>query len=321
MSMNEFSDFRCGPARARATTPAEATPSRLRRFSRSAKGYWSGRQSGRAWLLTVSLVAVVFASLGITYGINLWNRNFFDALEAKNASLAIHQAVLFPVLIGLYVVVCVFAMWARMSMQRTWRAWLNDHLLRRWLASSRFYKLEPIGGDHKNPEHRIYDDLRVAADMPVDFVTGFVTSLLSAATFIAVLWIVGGSFTVEIGGHLVMIPGFLVIAAIVYALIANGSMLAIAFRFIPLTEQKNQAEAEYRYALTRVRENAESIALLGGAAAEQARLGQSYGTVVARWRDLMVQNMRAVIVSRGSAQLGGIVRTGVGTPRCTDANT
>src|SRR5205823_4736640 len=83
----QFSDIRCGPARARATAPAEATPSRLRRFSRSAKGYWVGRGSGRAWLLTVSLVAVVFASLGITYGINLWNRHFFDALEAKNAAL------------------------------------------------------------------------------------------------------------------------------------------------------------------------------------------------------------------------------------------
>ena len=316
--MRQFSDIRCGPARARATTPAEAAPSRLRRFSRSARGYWTARGSGRAWLLSVSLVAVVFASLGITYGINLWNRHFFDALEAKNASIAIHQALLFPLLIGLYVVLCVFAMWARMSMQRTWRAWLNDHLLRRWLASSRFYKLELIGGDHKNPEHRINDDLRVAADMPVDFVTGFVTSLLSAATFIAVLWIVGGSFTVEIGGHLVMIPGFLVIAAIVYALIANGSMLAIAFRFIPLTEQKNQAEAEYRYALTRVRENAESIALLGGAAAEQARLGQTYATVVARWRDLMVQNMRVVIISRGSAQLCGVVPILLCTPRYFD---
>src|SRR5215210_8479376 len=284
--MSHFSHLRWN-----SPAPAVATPSRLRRFSRSAKGYWTGCGSATAWLLTVSLVAVVFASLGITYGINLWNRHFFDALEAKNASVAIHQALLFPLLIGLYVVVCVFAMWARMSMQRTWRAWLNDHLLQRWLASSRFYKLELIGGDHKNPEHRINDDLRIAADMPVDFVTGFVTSLLSAGTFIAVLWMVGGSFTLEIGGRPLMIPGFLVIAAIIYALVANGSMLAIAFRLIPLTEEKNQAEAEYRYALTRVRENAESIALLGGAMAEQARLGKEFRMVLERWRDLMAQNM------------------------------
>jgi vitamin B12/bleomycin/antimicrobial peptide transport system ATP-binding/permease protein len=313
--MSQCSNIRCG-----APAPVETAPSRLRRFHRSAKGYWTGRGSGQAWLLTAGLVAVVFASLGITYSINLWNRHFFDALEAKNASVAIHQALLFPLLIGLYVLLCVFGMWARMSMQRTWRAWLNDHLLQRWLTRSRFYKLELIGGDHKNPEHRINDDLRIAADMPVDFVTGFVTSLLSAGTFIAVLWMVGGSLNVEIWQGSLVIPGFLVIAAIVYAAIANASMLAIAFRFIPLTEQKNQAEAEYRYALTRVRENAESIALLGGAAAEQARLGQTFGTVVARWRDLMTQNMRVVIVSQGSAQLCGVVPILLCTPRYFDGS-
>src|SRR5207237_6026488 len=122
-------------------------------------------------------------------------------------------------------------------------------------------------------------------------------------------------FTLEIGDRSLIFPGFLVIAAIIYALVANGSMVAIAFRFIPLTEQKNQAEAEYRYGLTRVRENAESIALLGGAAAEQARLGQSFGIVLARWRDLMAQHMRVVIISQGSAQLCGVVPILLCTPR------
>src|SRR3954447_8935522 len=293
----------------------DAIPSPLRRFSRSAKGYWTADNSTGAWLLTVSLVAVVLASLAITYGINLWNRHFFDALQAKNAPVAIHQGLVFPLLIGAYLIVCVFAMWARMSMQRTWRAWVNDHLLKRWLARSRFYKLELVGGDHQNPEHRINDDLRIATDMPVDFVSGFVTSLLSAATFITVLWSVGGSLTLETGGGSLRIPGFLVIAAIIYAVVANGSMLAIASRLIPLTEQKNQAEAEYRYALTRVRENAETIAVLGGAAAEQARLRKAFGTVVERWRDLMGQNMRVVIVARGSAQLCGVVPILLCTPR------
>ena len=297
----------------------DAIPSPLRRFSLSAKGYWTADNSTRAWLLTVSLVAVVLASLAITYGINFWNRHFFDALQAKNAPVAIHQGLVFPLLIGAYLIVCVFAMWARMSMQRTWRAWVNDHLLKRWLARSRFYKLELVGGDHQNPEHRINDDLRIATDMPVDLVSGFVTSLLSAATFITVLWSVGGSLTLEIGGGSLTIPGFLVIAAIIYALVANGSMLAIASRLIPLTEHKNQAEAEYRYALTRVRENAETIAVLGGAAAEQARLRKTFGTVVERWRDLMAQNMRVVIVSRGSAQLCGVVPILLCTPRYFDS--
>lgn len=290
----------------------------LRRFWQSASGYWKSEGTRIAWLLTLSLLTVVIISLGVTYSINLWNRHFFDALEAKNASVTMHQALLFPALIAGYLVLCVFAMWARMTMQRTWRAWLNAHLVRRWLTKSRFYKLELVGGDHKNPEHRINDDLRIATEMPVDFVTGFLTALLSAVTFVAVLWVVGGSLTFDIAGEPRTIPGFLVIAAVVYALIANGSMLAIAFRFIPITASKNQAEAEYRYRLTRVRENAESIALLGGGAAEEARLGQSFSAVVLRWRDLMGQHMRAVIVSQASAQLCGVVPVILCTPRYLD---
>jgi vitamin B12/bleomycin/antimicrobial peptide transport system ATP-binding/permease protein len=310
--MRRCSDALCAPQ------AAKPTGSPLRSYCRSASGYWTNRGSGRQWLLTASLAAVVFASLGITYSINLWNRHFFDALEARNASIALHQALLFPLLVCLHLVLCVFAMWARMTMQRTWRAFMNANLLQRWLDKGRFYRLELVGGDHKNPEHRINDDLRIATDMPVDFVTGFVTSLLSAGTFIIVLWAVGGSLSLDIGGRALTIPGFLVIAAVVYAVVANGSMLAIAFRLLHLTEQKNQAEAEYRYALTRVRENAESIALLGGATAEQGRLGTSFGAVIARWRDLMLQNMRVVIVSQGSAQLCGVVPVLLCTPRYFD---
>jgi len=293
-------------------------PHPLRRFFQSASGYWTSQPARAAWIVTVSLVAVVLVSLGITYSINLWNRSFFDAIEARNTAIATHQAILFPVLVGAYLVVCVFGMWARMTLQRTWRAWVNAHILARWLNKSRFYKLELTGGDHRNPEHRINDDLRIATEMPVDFVTGFMTALLSAVTFLGMLWIVGGSLAVHVLGLQLKIPGFLVIVAFLYALLANGSMLAIAFRFIRITQQKNQAEAEYRYALTRVRENAESIALLDGGAAEQDRLGHSFANVVARWRDLMIQHMRMVIVSQGSAQLCGVVPILLCTPRYLD---
>ncbi len=123
----------------------------MRRFLSAARGYWTAPGQRLAWQLTLALLAVVLASLAITYGINLWNRRFFDALEAKNAAIAARQALLFPALVGLYVALCVFAMWARMTMQRTWRAWLNAQLVERWLAKARFYKLELIGAITKIP--------------------------------------------------------------------------------------------------------------------------------------------------------------------------
>jgi vitamin B12/bleomycin/antimicrobial peptide transport system ATP-binding/permease protein len=110
----------------------------------------------------------------------------------------------------------------------------------------RYYQLNLVSGDHKNPEYRIADDVRVATEAPVDFVTGMTTAVLSAATFIVVLWTIGGALSVELGGMIITIPGFLVIAAVVYAVVASGSMVVIGRRFITVSENKNQAEAEYR---------------------------------------------------------------------------
>src|SRR5512134_3544581 len=114
--------------------------------------------------------------------------------------------------------------------------------------------------------------MRIATESPVEFVVGIVSAALSAATFIVVLWTIGGALTVPLGGASVTIPGFLVIGAVLYAVIASGTMVLIGRRFVRVAENKNQAEADYRYALTRVRENGESIALIRGEPEERAGL-------------------------------------------------
>jgi putative ATP-binding cassette transporter len=301
------------------TEQTDRSLARLRRFWTTAREYWKPGQSRIAWPLTISMSAVVLVSLAITYGLNLWNRHFFDALQAQDTAVALHQGLMFPLWVGGYLAMCVFAMWVRMTMQRTWRAFVNDRLLDRWLKRSHFYQLELIDGDHKNPEHRINDDVRIATEMPVDFVTGFITSVLSAATFFVVLWSVGGSIALPFAGDIV-IPGFMLWAALIYAAGANGAMLLIGRRFVRTTQAKNQAEAEYRYSLARVRENAECIALLRGAQAERAGIDRSFGKLLARWTDLVGQQMRAVIVSQGHAQVVGIVPLLLCTPRFLDGS-
>jgi putative ATP-binding cassette transporter len=207
-----------------------------------------------------------------------------------------------------------------MSMQRRWRAWLNDHLLDRWLDGGRYYQLGLISGGHKNPEYRIADDVRIATDAPVDFVTGVATAVLSAATFIVVLWSIGGALTVQFGGAALTIPGFLVIAAVIYALVASGSMLVIGRCFIAVSENKNQAEAEYRYALTRVRENGESIALLQGEREERSGIDNSFTAVLRGWRDLCVQNARTTIVSQTSGFIAPVLPIMLCAPKFLDGS-
>ncbi|MGO7428942.1 ABC transporter ATP-binding protein/permease, partial [Rhizobium ruizarguesonis] len=76
-----------------------------------------------------------------------------------------------------------------------WRSWLATAVIARWLANGRYYQLNLIGGDHKNPEARISEDLRIATEAPVDFIAGVISAFLSASTFIVVLWTIGGALT------------------------------------------------------------------------------------------------------------------------------
>jgi putative ATP-binding cassette transporter len=279
----------------------------LRRFWHSASLYWGKDGGKRAWLLTGGLFAIVLLNLASAYGMNVWNRAIFDALEKRDSSDVLFISLLyFPLLIA-SVCVAIAQVYARMTTQRHWRSWLSYHLFDRWIRDGRYYQLNLISGDHQNPEYRIADDVRIATESPVDFATGLTTAVLSALTFIIVLWTIGGALTIEVGGTSVTIPGFLVIAAVAYALIASGSMVFIGRRFVTVSENKNQSEAEYRYVLTRLRENGESIAVLGGEDEERNGVDRSFGKVLRSWRDICIQTMRTTVVSQTSGYIAPVL--------------
>ena len=276
----------------------------FRRFWTAGLGFWHTR---RAWVLTISLGAVIVFTLGIQYQLNVWNRNFFDALENRNTASAINQGLLFPVLAAASIVLAMLAVNFRMATQRAWRRWLSNHVEDYWLARGRYFQLNLIHGDHGNPEYRIAEDVRIGTDAPVDFAAGLLQAVLSAITFIVVLWTIGGALTIPVGGQDITIPGFLVIGCIIYAIFASGLMAIIGRRFVAVAEAKNQSEAEYRYVLTRLRENGESIALLGGEEEERTGLDNALGKVLRNWKALAVQYMRTTIVSHGSQQIAPVI--------------
>ena len=173
-------------------------------------------------------------------------------------------------------------------------------------------------GDHKNPEYRIADDIRLATDSPVDFATGVTAAVLSAATFITVLWTIGGSLSFSVAGIEITIPGFLVLAAVAYAVLASGSMVFIGHRFVTVSENKNQSEAELRYVLTRLSENGESIAVLGGEDEERDAVDKSLTTVLRRWRDICFQTMRTTIVSQTSSYIAPVLPIILCAPKFLD---
>jgi putative ATP-binding cassette transporter len=283
-----------------ATQPSRVRLLLLRRFWLAAGGFWGEGGDRLAWVLPAAILLIILLGLAAAYGMNVWNRYIFDALERRDGATVLLLAMAYVPLLVISVCLLVAQVYARMTTQWRWRVWLNDHLLDRWTTHGRYYQLNLIGGDHKNPEYRIADDVRVATELPVELLIGLTSATLSAVTFIVVLWVVGGSLSFHVAGHAVTIPGFLVVAAVGYAAIATAAMLFIGRRFVAVAESKNQAEAEYRYVLTRLRENGESIAVLQGEREERSAAGMSMRRVVHCWRAMVVQTMRAAIVSQTS---------------------
>jgi putative ATP-binding cassette transporter len=305
-------------------SPEEAEQARkdylLTRFWISARGFWGRGGDRLAWIFSIGLAILIVTNVGFQYSINVWNRAIFDAIERRDSATVYHlTAVFFPLAIG-SVVLGVAQVYARMSIQRRWRASLTNSVVSRWLTNGRYYQLNLVRGDHQNPEYRIAEDLRIATDSPVDFAAGVTSAFLSAATFVAVLWTIGGALTVTVAGSSITIPGFLVIAAVFYAAIASGSIIVIGRRFVQTSEDKNQAEAEYRYTLTRVRENGESIALLGGEQEERDGIDKTFTKVLRQWARLAGQHMRTTLVSQGSGLIAPVVPLLLCAPKFLDGS-
>src|SRR3954471_18706576 len=286
---------------------AQAQPL-VRRFWHTARGFWSSEKSWKvAWLMTACLIALVIGQLIFQYQLNIWNKAIFDALEKKDSATVLRQAIIFVPLAAGSIAVAVCIVYARMRMQRRWRAWLTEHTITRWLDKGRYYQLNLIEGDHKNPEARIAEDTRIATEQPVDFAVGILSAVLTSVTFMGVLWSVGGNLDINIGGTHLFIPGYLVIAVVIYCVIISGLMMMIARSFVPTAETKNQVEAEFRFALTRVREYGESIAILGGEKEERAGLDALLHKVITTWAKMAGQYMRTMFVSHGNFVIASVI--------------
>jgi putative ATP-binding cassette transporter len=148
-----------------------------------------------SWALSGTLLLLILLNLATSYGMNVWTRSIFDALQKRDSDSVLLLSMVYLPLLAASVFFSVMQVYARMTTQRRWREWLNNHLVDRWLKNGRYYQLNLMSGGHKNPEYRVADDVRVATESPVDFVTGMTAAILSATTFVVVLWTIGGALT------------------------------------------------------------------------------------------------------------------------------
>jgi vitamin B12/bleomycin/antimicrobial peptide transport system ATP-binding/permease protein len=281
-------------------------PEAMRRFWRTAFGFWSRDTAWISWGLIALLVVCVVLQLLNQYWLNVWNRDFFNALERRDGREIWHQTHVLMVLAAQSIALAVFAVWGRMSFQRLWRRWLTSRLVEIWLSNGNYRRIDAGGGEHQLAEYRIAEDARVATDAPIDLLVGLLSSILTAGTFVVVLWTVGGSIDLRPFGVPFQLPGFLVFAAMIYAAMTTGAMVLIGHNMAYVIERKNQAESELKFAVAHLRERA---------TAETPRPDPTLVTAVAdalkeviqQWRRVVGQHMRTTLVSHGNTLLAPLV--------------
>jgi len=190
---------------------------------------------------------------------------------------------------------------ARMTLQMLWRSWLTNHLLTRWLGDGRHYSHVLANDTVTSIEGRITDDVRLAIEPVSDFVGGFMNSALSAVTFAIVLYLVGGDLTV---GTLV-IPGHIALAAIAYAIVVSGATYYVGRPLSAAIDRRNEAEAQFRFGLSRARANDDGTALNQADMDGLSRARGDFRGVVAATRDVIRNHQNLQFLLNANAFFAG----------------
>lgn len=185
----------------------------------------------------------------------------YDALEARAPAGPWRADALFPAIVLATTTVAVSVALSRESIRVRWRARLIGTLADQWLAGTRFYR--PTQGERaSNPAYRVADDVRMAIDLLVDFALGLRDASISASTLVGILRDVGGGIALAD----LWLPASMVVAPLLYGTLASAATLRIGRSLPSRVAEKNEAEARFFCALARLHENAEPVALQGGAA-------------------------------------------------------
>lgn len=237
-------------------------------------------------LLAIGLVIVIGATAAAQLRLNAWNKPFYDAIEHRDANTFLAQLVVFGVIAGSLLFLNVAQTWLDQTAKLEMREWLTRDLLAQWMAPKRAFLLAAVGmispgGDIAvNPDQRIHDDTRRLTEMTGALAIGCFQSTLLLASFIGVLWSLSQGFVLTVGGRSVVIPGFMLWCALIYAV--SGSLLGrlVGRPLIEIGETRAAREGDLRFALVRVSEGVDGIALAGGNSEERQRLEHELAQVI-----------------------------------------
>jgi putative ATP-binding cassette transporter len=261
-------------------------------FMEVAKPYWLGGRRRTAWSLLALLIVLMLGETQLAVMLNEKTGEMTSALAGKDGP-RFWQSVRDSLMVLAFAVpVYAFYYYMRDAFANHWRRWLTGRFLDGYFGARRYYQLN-THDDIDNPDQRISEDINTFTGRSVHFLLIFIGSLMQLIAFSAVLW--------SISHVLVAILSVYAVLGTFVALYVFGSPL------IKLNFWQLRREADFRFGLMRVRENAESIAFYRGEAQERARIEGHFGKVFDNFSQLIRKQRSLNLFQRGFSQLTLVV--------------
>ncbi|MBC8013556.1 MAG: ABC transporter ATP-binding protein/permease [Methyloceanibacter sp.] len=275
----------------------------VKEFTRIAVPYYRSedRWAGRALLLTV--IALQLFQVWLNVRFNTWYNAFYTALQNKDWNTFIFQIGVFSLLAAFFIVSAVYQLYLQQWLQIRWRNWLTNRYVGRWLGQGTHYRMRLKGDQADNPDQRIADDIREFVDSTLNIGIALLGSIVTLVSFVVILWGLSATTPLMIGSSSFQIPGYLVWAALIYAVIGTWITHLVGRPLIKLNFDQQRYEADFRFSLVRLRENAEEVTLLAGEPAEEERLRDRFGWVIRNWYDIMWRRKRLTFLTAGYSQV------------------
>jgi vitamin B12/bleomycin/antimicrobial peptide transport system ATP-binding/permease protein len=257
---------------------------------RIAMPYFRSEDKRAGLTLLASVIAIELALVGTSVLLNQWRNRFYNALQEKDWNGFVREIIIFSLLAAITVGFSVYQLYLNQWLQIRWRNWMTTHYLGKWLHGANHYRMQLQGDAADNPDQRVSDDVRLFVDQTLNLSVGLLSSVVTLFSFVFILWGLSQEAPLAVAG--VNIPGYLVWGALIYAGFGTALTQWIGSPLVKLDFRQQRFEADFRFSLVRVRENAEQIALLQGERAERERLSERFSRVVGNWYEIMRRTKR-----------------------------
>lgn len=279
-----------------------------------ASAYLFSERWRRAWGLLLSVVALNCTAVYITVRTNLWQADFYNMLQSQRYTGCMAAIGVYAFLASFLVLLRGMQTRLRLSLHLDWRAWLTETYLNLWLRDQAYYRMQFQGKAADNPDQRISEDVDLFVALTIRLFLECMQDALTVCSFIVILWNISEVAVLSVGASSVAIHGYLVWAALLYALVGTGLTVRIGKPLIQLDYEQQKYEADFRYSLVRMREYGESIALYGGERAEKRGCMAHFLQLACNFRRIIGVRKRLTWLTDGYAHAAVVFSIFVASP-------